>query len=136
MCAPCSCLLPHTQFLGDGQHMPDAGSPSQNSTTQLKAQQMGPWPNSKAETELRALCTRCRPHLPQLTCCHGQPRSPGQTLAMPRSDSGKADPARRRVLPGARVSARCTGYSALPYGVRLPSRAINTKAGRKQQQKL
>lgn len=54
---------------------------------------------------------------------------------MSHSDSGKADPACRRVLPGARVSARCTGYSALPYGVRLPSRAINTKAGRKLQQK-
>lgn len=34
-----------------------------------------------------------------------------------------------------RVSGRCTGYSALPYGVRLPSRAINTTAGRRQQQK-
>lgn len=95
VCAPCSCLLPLTLGMASTCQMRDLQPKLKNPT-----QQMGPWSNGEAETKLRALCTHPRPHPPRLTCCHGQPRSAGQTLAMSRSDSGKADPARRWVLPG------------------------------------
>jgi len=77
--------------------MPGAVSPAK--TQQPKAEQMGPWPTAR-QKQSSTMCTCLSPHPPQLTCCHGQPRSLGQILAMSRTDSGKADPACRRVLPG------------------------------------
>lgn len=55
MCAPHSCLLPHTQFYGDAHAR--CRIYSQNSTTQPGAQQMGPWPTARQEQS-------CKPRAP------------------------------------------------------------------------
>lgn len=95
-CSPCSRLLTRTPFSGGGEHTTQAGSPAKAPQPNRRTAD-GSLANSKAETKLFA--PAADPVPPQLTCCHHQPRSAGQTLAMPRSDSGKADPARRQVLP-------------------------------------
>lgn len=90
--------------------LPGAGSPPKT-----PAPQRGPWAAARQKHPSRV--SRHSPSSPAV--CGG--------------DSGGADPA--QVPPGAAVSARCSGSPALPDGLRLPSRAINTKARREQQQK-
>lgn len=133
----CPLLLfsaPHSVFWGWLAHARGRIS-SQNSTSQPKAQQMGPWPTArqKQSSELCAPTTDpILPSLPAATDSLGHRDRPLRCLAV---TAAKLTLRAGGSCPGARVSAQCTGYSELPYGVRLPSRAINTKARRKQQQK-
>lgn len=126
-------FFPHTQFSGADQHTP-AGHPQ----TQGKARQVGSQAGGKPQPGALHALSRSRP--PQLTwwradaatssLCHRA--SPSRCLAV---TAAAPPPHARGCCPGARVSARCTGYSALPYGLGLPSRAINTEAGRKPEEK-
>lgn len=131
--SPCSHLLTRTPFSGGGEHTPTIRISSQSSTTQPKD---SGWVPGQQKGRNQAPHTRRRPcpppSLPAATTSPGQQDRPLRCLAV---TAAKLTPHAGRSCPGARVSARCTGYSALPYGVRLPSRAINTTAGRKQQQK-
>lgn len=108
---------------------------SQNSTTQPKAEQMGPWPTARQKQSSEPCVPAADPILPSLpaaTDSLGHQDRPLRCLAVTAAKlTLNAGGSCLRV----RVSGRCTGYSALPYGVRLPSRAINTTAGRRQQQK-
>lgn len=131
--------MPHTQFSGADQHTP-AGCRlcSQHPQTQGKARQVGSQAGGKPQPGALRAHSTARP--PQLTwwradaatssLCHRA--SPARCLAV---TAAEPLPHARGCCPGARVSARCTGYSALPYGLGLPSRAINTEAGRKPQGK-
>lgn len=108
---------------------------SQNSTTQPKAQQMDPWPTARQKRSSEPCAPAADPILPNLpaaTDSLGHQDRPLRCLAV---TAAKLTLNTGGSCLRVGVSGRCTGYSALPYGVRLPSRAINTTAGRRQQQK-
>lgn len=104
---------------------------SQNPTAQPKAQRMAPWLTARQKESSKPCAPATDPILPSLpaatnSLCHWD--RPLQCLTV---TAAKLTLHAGGSCPGARVSARCTGCSALPYGVRLPSRAINTTAGKK-----
>lgn len=107
---------------------------SQN-LTQLRAHQTGPWPTARQKQSSEPCTPATDPILPILPAAMDSLGHPDRLLRCLTVTAAKLTLHAGRSCPEARVSTRCTGYSALPYGVRLPSRAINTKAGRKQQQK-
>lgn len=107
---------------------------SQNAT-QLRAQPTGPWPTAEQTQSSESFAPATDPILPGLPAATDSLGHPDRPLRCLTVTAAKLTLHAGRSCPEARVSTRCTGYSALPYGVRLPSRAINTKAGRKQQQK-
>lgn len=85
---------PHPVFWGWLAHATcRIPSPKLNNPTEGTA--MGPWPTARQKQSSEP-CTLSTDHiLPSYLPC-----SPGQTLVMSHSDSSKADPACRRVLPG------------------------------------